>query len=103
MGNFAENLNLGNRFRPPLFASFRVWQVYSKPKESLQFSQAFFFFFFFFFFLSLKNYLFATPGPGDGVQLRQSAQRLLTGKFLLTYREKRGKEKRESEAEKKDN
>ena len=23
MGNFAENLNLGNRFRPPLFINFR--------------------------------------------------------------------------------
>ena len=34
----------------------------------------------------------------------QSApQRLLIGKFLLTYREKRGKEKRENVAEKKEN
>ena len=51
MGNFAENLNLGNRFRPPL-------------------------------------------GGGRG----QSAPlRFFTGKVLLAYREKRGKEKAKME------
>ena len=33
----------------------------------------------------------------------ESPQRLLTGKFLLPYREKRGKEKRENRAKKKEN
>ena len=42
-----------------------------------------------------------TGGGGGGVRVRgQSApQRLLTGKFVLTYRENRGKEKSENGAE----
>ena len=34
-------------------------------------------------------------GRGGGQGGQSAPQRLLTGKFLLTYREKRGKEKRE--------
>ena len=43
-------------------------------------------------------------GVKDGRGAGESAtQRLLTGKFLLTYREKRGKEKRENEPKSKEN
>ena len=42
-------------------------------------------------------------GRGGGAGWQSVPQILLTGKFLLTYREKRGKEKREIGAEKKEN
>ena len=44
-----------------------------------------------------SNEIWAKPGGHvtSGVTGRVPAQRLLTGKFLLTYRENRGKEKKE--------
>ena len=30
MGNFAENLNLGNRFRPPSIIYIDVWKINEK-------------------------------------------------------------------------
>ena len=42
-------------------------------------------------------------GVGAGGRVAECPPRLLTGKFLLTYQEKRGKEKRKNEAEKKEN
>ena len=44
---------------------------------------------------SSRNVSPASGVTGGGQGGQSAPQRLLTGKFLLTYREKRGKEKRE--------